>query len=262
MTFVQVPMPKALEISPDNRGVNWDLFKQTWTNYETATGMESKPQRQRIAILLSVIGQDALIVYNAFHWSPGEAQTVEAILAKFEAYCKPKLNVSYERFVFMSRKQKKNESINDYTVALKNLVRNCDYGELTDSLVRDAIIMGVNSKKIQEALLHENDLTLDKCVNIVCSAEKAYEQFHVMATDAEKNFENMEIDKVSKETKKSKCKYCGLIHTWGKGHCPAYGKKCNNCNKYNHFRKMCKQAEKTDVNMLNTSGESEELKIE
>ena len=196
------------------------------------------------------------------HWSTGEEQTVEAILAKFEAYCKPKLNISYERFVFMSGKQKKNESINDYTVTLRNLVRNCDYGELTDSLVRDAIIMGVNSKEIQEALLRENDLTLDKCVNIVRSAERAYEQFHVMATDADKNFENMEIDKVSKETKKAKCKYCGLIHTWGKSHCPAYGKKCNNCNKYNHFRKMWKQVEKTDVNMLNTIGESEELKIE
>ena len=42
-----------------------------------------------------------------------------------------------------------------------------------------------------------------------------------MATDAEKNFENMEIDKVSKETKKSKWKYWGLIHAWGKGLCPA-----------------------------------------
>ena len=40
--------------------------------------MENKPWRQTIAILLSVIGQDALIVYNAFHWSPGGAQTVEA----------------------------------------------------------------------------------------------------------------------------------------------------------------------------------------
>ena len=35
MTYVQVPMPKALEISPDNRGINWDLFNQTWTKVIT-----------------------------------------------------------------------------------------------------------------------------------------------------------------------------------------------------------------------------------
>ena len=206
--------------------------------------MESKPHAEAEDFnTLSVIGQDAFIVYNAFHWSPGEAQTVEAILAKLEGYCKSKLNVLYERLVFIFRKQKKNESIYDYKVALRNLVRNCDYGELTDTLVRDDIIMGVNSKKIQEALLRENDLTLDKCVNIVRSAERAYEQFHVMATYAEKN-------KVSKETKKSKCKYWGLIHTWGKNHFPAYGKKCNNYNKYNYFRKMWKQASKQKKLML------------
>ena len=47
----------------------------------------------------------------------------------------------------MSRKKKKNESIDDFVVAIRNLVKHCNYKQLTDSLVRDAIILGIHNKK-------------------------------------------------------------------------------------------------------------------
>ena len=47
----------------------------------------------------------------------------------------------------MSRKQKSEENIEDYAIALMRLSRSCDYGQMNDSMIRDAIIMGVNSKK-------------------------------------------------------------------------------------------------------------------
>ncbi|KAL4127438.1 hypothetical protein QTP88_011609 [Uroleucon formosanum] len=34
------------------------------------------------------------------------------------------------------------------------------------------------------------------------------------------------------------CKFCNFMH--GKGKCPAYGKKCLKCNKFNHFQSVCK----------------------
>ena len=73
--------------------------------------------------------------------------TVETVLGKFERYCTPKKNTSYERFAFMNRKQRNDECIEDYAVALRQLSMNCDYGHMRDSMIRDAIIMGVNSKK-------------------------------------------------------------------------------------------------------------------
>ena len=50
---------------------------------------------------------------------------------------------------------------------------NCDYGHMTDSMIRDAIIMGVNTKKTQECLLRENDPSLDCCIDIVKATERA-----------------------------------------------------------------------------------------
>ena len=41
--------------------------------------------------------------------------------------------------------------------------------------------------------------------------------------------------------KKHKCQFYGLtgVHEIGKD-CPAFGKKCHGCNKWNHFSSMCK----------------------
>ena len=106
--------------------------------------MKTVSEEQRLATLLSVIGTGALIIYNE------EAQTVEIVLMKFEAYCKP--NRKSERNIFMSRKQKLTEKIEDYIVALRNLIIDCKYENLADSIVRDQIIMGVHNSKVSKSL--------------------------------------------------------------------------------------------------------------
>ena len=254
-----IPVPKALDICSDGRSSNWELFRQSWDNYELATSLIEKPEPQRVATLLSIIGYEALIVYNAFDWSHDEQKTVQNVLQRFENYCMPKKNVTYERFVFLSRKQKQNENINDYIVALRNLVRNCEYGNLTDSVVRDAIVMGTRNKKTQEILLRENNLTLDSCVNIVRAAERAKQHSNFITDDKEENQEMMEVDKITdgrgttaRRNNLSKCKYCGNNHVWGRKNCPANGKTCSKCGRNDHFAKVCRSStfSQQNVNVL------------
>ena len=160
----RIPTPKNLDNSPNNRTFNWELFKQTWLNYEIVTGLNEKTGQIRVATLLSIIGYDALQVYNAFGWNEHDQLTTDNIIAKFKNYCKPKKNHSYERCIFMSRKQKKNESIDDFVVAIRNLVKHCNYEQLTDSLVRDTIIMGIHNRKTKECLLREKNQSFIRCV--------------------------------------------------------------------------------------------------
>ena len=168
-----IPVPQPLDVSQKQRSNSFDIFKQTWENYEVATGLREKPEPQRAATLLSIIGHEALVVYNAFAWQTSEERNVETILEKFRLYCQPKLNTSYERFVFLSRKQKINEPVDDFVVALRNLVKNCQYGSLADEMIRDAIVLGIRNKRTQERLLRENALTLDSAINIVRATERA-----------------------------------------------------------------------------------------
>ena len=256
-----IPVPKSLSLSQESRSLNWDIFKQKWSNYELATNLRSKPEEQRTATLLSIIGDEALMVYNAFTWQPQEPKTVENILLKFEAYCKPKLNVSYERFVFMNRKQRADETVEDFVISLRNLSRNCGYAQLQDSLIRDAFVMGIRNKKTQECLLRENNPSLDDAINIARAIERA--QQHTTYINKDNEVEPMEIDKIKNERKNNKvqCKFCGYQHVPRRESCPSFGKQCNNCGGKNHFRNVCKKSgAKQEVKEISES--DEEFKIE
>ena len=60
MAMVGIPPPKELDLSVENRSNNWELFQQTWQNYEIASGLSEKPENVKVATLLSIIGHSAL----------------------------------------------------------------------------------------------------------------------------------------------------------------------------------------------------------
>ena len=63
-----LPPPEPLKILDGNTAQKWKKFKQKWDNYEVATGVAGKEQSTRVATLLTVIGEEAVDVYNTFIW--------------------------------------------------------------------------------------------------------------------------------------------------------------------------------------------------
>ena len=54
--------------------------------------------------LLHVVGPEALEDYNMFQWdSDGDENKVDKIMEKFEWYCNPRKNLTFERHTFFSR---------------------------------------------------------------------------------------------------------------------------------------------------------------
>ena len=49
--------------------------------------------------------------------------------------------------------------------------RNCSFGELTSSLIKDRIIAGIHDNTTRQKLLSEKGLTLEKCLEIARSYE-------------------------------------------------------------------------------------------
>ena len=56
--------PDPLQLSSGNVCQNWKRFKQKWSNYELAIGIDRKEDPIRVATFLTVIGDEALDVYN------------------------------------------------------------------------------------------------------------------------------------------------------------------------------------------------------
>ena len=96
----------------------------------------------------------------------GDGMKVKPIMAKFEAYCNPRKNVTWERHIFNTRNQLPGESIDHYVTDLRTKAKTCEFGELADSLIRDRIVEGVNDDGLRSRLLSKNDLSLQKALDI------------------------------------------------------------------------------------------------
>ena len=179
---------------------------------------------------------------------------IEMVLLKFEEHCEPKKSVSCQRYKFFSRAQESGKSIDQYVTILRKLCETCEFGTLKKSLVKDRIVLGVNNTKTRERLLRVPDLTLEKALDVVRSAEAKDKQMKELDSDSSLHGIGREKDKsTDKKTpsdneekrpprKKVNCWNCGTRH--GARKCPTYGKTCNYCQRRNHFRSVCRSRKK------------------
>ena len=154
-----------------NVAENWRRWIQQFRLYLNATGLDKKPQQQQCSCLLTVAGPEALEIFNTFALSDTDQTKIEVVIIKFEEYCTPKKNVTYERHVFNTRAQGATEGIDAYVTEFRKLARNCEFGELHDSLIGDRIVCGIRSNVIRKRLLREKDLNLERAVEICKSSE-------------------------------------------------------------------------------------------
>ena len=72
-----------------------------------------------------------------------EDEQNKPLFKRFDDFCKPKQNITVERYKFNTHTQKTDQTIDEYVMELKLIAKNCGYGELEDDLVRDRIVCGV-----------------------------------------------------------------------------------------------------------------------
>ena len=65
------------------------------------------------------------------------------------------------------------EPISSYVASLRILANKCEFGTLTDELIRDRIVCGIHSDRVRKHLLYESKLTLESAVTICKSNEQS-----------------------------------------------------------------------------------------
>lgn len=233
---MQIPPPEQLVIE------DWQNWKSSWNNYELATGVADKDDKIRVATLLAVIGKEGNRIYRTLKWdNGGDEKRMDAVLAKLEGFCLPKKNEIYQRYMFNKRNQEAHETIDQYLLELRILAESCDFGNITtEQIVRDRIVIGVKDEKIRERLLREQDLKLNKAIDIVRAAEQSRAQMNELCR--KEKFEEIQLECAAAQLRSSgedmvDCKFCGRTHK--RRQCPAYGKECSYCGKRNHFAARC-----------------------
>ena len=77
-----------------------------------------------------------------------------------------------DTFSTVARTQQPGETIDQYVTDLCSKAAQCEFGTLTDSLIRDRIVCGVLSDRTRSRLLKDSALTLDGAIDI-CRADEA-----------------------------------------------------------------------------------------
>ena len=241
--------PEKLQ-TKGNIAENWKTFKQVWTNYAIITNLDKQTEKYRVALFLHCIGTEALKIYNGMSFTEDEPGKLDVIMDKFDEFTIGEVNETYERYVFNSRNQEEDESIDAYVAILRTLARTCNFCDcLKDSLIRDRIVFGVRNDKTRKKLLQERKLSLKKCIDLCRSAEVTITQMkiisdHVAAEEVHriKTTRQTGIRRATgNDTTKISCKFCAGRHSQGKESCPAWGKECRKCAGKNHFARACRK---------------------
>ena len=119
---------------------------------------------------------------------------------------------------------------------LKRLAKNCEYGELTNSIVKDRIVEGISNDRTRARLLREKDLSLERCIEVCKAAEVADKH---MKTLTDKSRKSDEIDAISRGKNYRRETHSGLTGNGGKDQKFNNRLNCSRCGRGNHSYDKC-----------------------
>jgi len=256
---------------------NWEFFRQQWADYEVATGLDQQEQKIQLATFRSVMGKECLQIFLNLKLDAEQQGNVKACIQALEAYFKLKRNVVYEQYHFNMCTQLPEETIDSFVNRLRKVASTCQFGTLTEELIRDRLVIDLKDHSTKLRLLKEESLDLNKALNICRSNEAACQQLEAMKPDERKATEEVRVVKDhndkdrhkhrtkprvphngKKKTRSDKkrqddmakqknyqCFNCGSKQKHKLESCTAFGKVCKACNKRNHFTSVCRSVSRT-----------------
>jgi hypothetical protein len=228
MEFLTPPKPFVFG---GNVRENFKRWRKAFEVFLKASGGDKKDEDTQVAVLLHCIGEESVQVVETLE----VAQNVKDILEGLERHYSPQVNECVSRHTFFTRDQKEGESFDQFCTELRIIAKDCEFGTIKDSLIRDRIICGIRDVRLKDRLLRESNLDLNKTVQICKAAELAGVQLKTIQNDPD----SCQVLSVKKPVSFiNDCKFCGQSHKVRQ--CPAYGQRCTICKRLNHFAKVCR----------------------
>lgn len=245
--FHQSDLPK-LDVQVD-RGSDFMAWKAQWESYMSLSGLSAESAEKQVQALTLCFSRDTLSIVQNLGLSDAEKEDVTAIITAIKKYIDGHINESVERRNFRRRVQQPGECFDDYLVALRELVKTCNFcsNDCIQKNIRDQLIEGVLDGDTVETLLQEKDLSLDKAIQVCRAQEAAKKQRASIMTGVHQESIaaiNLPLRRKTQSHPPSQSTTCpgcgGKLHLGGRARCPAFGLPCNACGKLGHFAKVCR----------------------
>ena len=177
---------------------------------------------------------------------------------------KPKGNKLISIIELWTRSKQGNKTLNEWLTYVYNLVEACNYGDSSDRIIRDVLIIGCESDGAKDKIIRTGEtITLNETIEILqteASTNSTLRQFQEIQKKPVQQIYYQEYDSRSKKSKnpsneqnsssspgstdsKKKCFRCG--EPFSKKHmkeCKAQDVICNGCGIKGHLKKCCKKS--------------------
>lgn len=146
--------PEFLKLN-GNVAENFRKFRREVEIYFLNTNYSKKPKEVQVATLLNLISEDARQMYYQIEGEITE-KSVTNVLDALQKRCLATANVVQNQMTFFQCRQNVGESFEQYYSRLRELIRDCHFGDTEKTLMRTQIVMGINNKKVQQELVEKN----------------------------------------------------------------------------------------------------------
>ena len=107
-------------------------------------------EARQVSALLYCMGDQADSVLTSTKIATEDRLKYNSVMSKINGYFKVRRNVILKRARFNQRNQLAGESVEQYITVLYTLVETCEYGNLTEELLRDRLVVGIRDSSLSE----------------------------------------------------------------------------------------------------------------
>jgi hypothetical protein len=166
-----------------------------------------------------------------------------------------------ERTRFLTLRQEAGELVMTYYRRLRAAAEHCEFEKLgtklskEDELVLMRLIDGLSSTELKRRILErlqDAEQTLEATLQSLQQLEQI-NSYNAKPAAVEIAHSSQKYNR-TQSSSPANCKFCGGSHA--KGKCPAFGKKCSNCQKRNHFAAVCRSRR-----VHHEAGDEEEARV-
>ena len=186
-------------------------------------------------------------------------------------------NIVLQRYKFYTQPKLQHESIDEFVSQLRTLSVKCKFGQMTNELIRDQLIVQCKDRKIQECLWAAKNPNLKEAIDMAKVIEQSQmcmrelnkqDSANNTATVRLSNSPSRDVDSVNRLPNKAgqkkipppslrKCFRCGdPSHNADNRSCPAVDKNCHKCGRRGHFMSVCRSTAKTRIASVSNDWET------
>ena len=236
------------KITSNCEKADWLIFKAKWKSFKSAANITGE---KKVHQLIGCLDHDlATLLYNE-NGAPEKLDELNLLDLIESVAVKPE-NIWVTRTKLHAMSQDSGEPVTSYAARLKGQARLCEFkksitceGEgctkvtevdFTDTIIMGELVRGLADVEVKKAVLGEVEqkTELDGLIKLIQAKEYAKSSTAV---------DSPSVSAMKQSTKL--CPNCNTEHIRGSNwrkHCPANGKKCNDCRKTGHFAICCKSS--------------------